>query len=453
MWALSAPLWLAAAPQKNLWHSRCVLLLPTGAQALLRACPRHPDDAAYVEAVSGRRMRLCLQLLTVAHLLLGPALGYFPNEQTQEGNMPERKGSERLFQPKLWRVDSARGLLTIVLPLLPHHEELAMFEVQVKSMAALFNSSSVQEFVLIVPAAGLPALERFLQERILGHLTNLPIFTAVSDDAIAPDLRHARLRDSQLPDVGVPGWVKQQLLKLAVSGLVQTPYYLVLDTDILFATRFSALQLFRMSECSQIAPVCDTIGHVAFHAKTDVYDLAARSGNEQDWRASTAAFLQLELPGDLRFATGSTPQIYATDIAHQLGPWLQQRFGVTRWQSFLLDGLTGVFTEGNQWRMPWTEHNLYWLFAHHVGAWGLFHTHGHLLQDKCVWSEADFDGWQPCLHLSDKRRGYFCTVASHLGISAAKVWKKLEPCISHSRSVQPGASATDAHAASYLRRQ
>ena len=313
----------------------------------------------------------------------------------------------------------------------------------------MFNSSSIQEFVLIAPAAGLHAIEKLIKEHVTGLLGNLPLFTLVSDEAIAPDLRHTQLS----LNMGMPGWVKQQLLKLAVSSLVQTPFYLVLDTDVLFAHSFAALDLFHMSVCQPTSPVCDNSSRMAFHAKTDVYDAATQSSNEQRWRANTAAFLQLELPRDWKSATGSTPQLFATEIARQLGPWLQQRFGVTRWQHILLDGVAEVSTEGTLRRrsLPWTELNLYWLYSHHVSAWELYHTSGHVVQDSSVWSEANFEAWHPCSSTADRRQGLLAKVPSHLGLDASMVLRRLEPCIKNGGHLDQGDTALTAISAASIR--
>ena len=379
-----------------------------------------------------------LSLVVLFGLAAKPAEGHFANNDTLGGHMPARQGSERAFRPGCWRIDPAHDLLTIVVPVLSHPEELAKFEIQLRSLAEFFHGSSVKEMLLIVPAFGMTILEEFLQRHVIGHLHNLPMFTVVSDETTAPDLRGVKLQVDEQAEHDLPGYIRQQVLKLAISALIQTPFFLVLDTDIQFAHPFSAQDLFRTGVCSKTSPVCSLDGSIAFYAKTDVYDLKARTGDEQAWRASTASFLQLELPRNWLFAIGSTPQIFATDLARQLGPWLQQRFGVTRWQNFLLEGRTGMSRAERSWRMPWTEFNLYGLYSNHQAAWALYHSHGRLLQDRRIMSQADFEHWQPCIETFGgtfrRGRGFFSTVASQSKVSAAEVWDKVGPCFNHSHA-------------------
>ena len=97
-----------------------------------------------------------------------------------------------------------------------------------------------------------------LQSFIIGHLPNLPVFTIVTDDECAPDVRNATVKDNH--EVPIPGWVKQQLLKLAAAGLMQTPYYMVMDSDVFFTKHCKAEDLFKVSACTNSSLICDLHG-------------------------------------------------------------------------------------------------------------------------------------------------------------------------------------------------
>ena len=130
---------------------------------------------------------------------------------------------------------------------------------------------------------------------------------------------------------------------------------------------------------------------------------------------------------------GVTPQIFATDVPLQLSIFIQQRFGVTRWLQFLVDTLSLSFTEENGWKLPWTEYNLYWIFAHHVGVWDDYHTGTPVLQGNAVWTMDEFNSWDACKDTFEASHppgeGFFSLVQSRMQIDPALIWSKMAPCL------------------------
>ena len=57
-------------------------------------------------------------------------------------------------------------------------------------------------------------------------------------------------------------------VKLSCAKIITTPYYLILDTDVLFIKQLTAQQLFKVSPCSHLSRVCDTSRHRAFQGDT-----------------------------------------------------------------------------------------------------------------------------------------------------------------------------------------
>ena len=57
-------------------------------------------------------------------------------------------------------------------------------------------------------------------------------------------------------------------VKLSCAKIITTPYYLILDTDVLFIKPLTAQQLFKVSPCSHLSRVCDTSRHRAFQGVT-----------------------------------------------------------------------------------------------------------------------------------------------------------------------------------------
>ncbi len=99
----------------------------------------------------------------------------------------------------------------------------------------------------------------------------------VSDGDCVPEM------ESGMPaatENSYPGWAKQGLVKLACAKLVQTPFYLLLDTDTFFVHYARAEDLFKQYLCTDFSPVCDTARKVGFQAKNDVYPLYHRTEDQ-----------------------------------------------------------------------------------------------------------------------------------------------------------------------------
>ena len=63
------------------------------------------------------------------------------------------------------------------------------------------------------------------------------------------------------------------------------------------------------------------------------------------WLLETSKTLQLVVPLDWRAALGVTPQIISTDIAQQLGSWIEHRFRVKSWTEYLLEFLPPAYNK------------------------------------------------------------------------------------------------------------
>lgn len=223
-------------------------------------------------------------------------------------------------------------------------------------------------------------------------------------------------------------------VKLSCAHMVTTPYYLVLDTDVFFVKPFGAAELFRTSECSMLSAVCDKAGKVSYQAKNDIYPIFNRTEDQLIWMEASALTLQMAVPLDWREAIGVTPQVLAKDISLQLGQFIQDRFATDSWTKFLLDELFYRYKInyrelGQVWRPPWTEYDLYWIYATYACVWDKYHAAGTVLQEKAIWSQQDFDFWQPCRDtFQTQDAGYFNLVQSRMALDPILIWDKISVC-------------------------
>ncbi len=152
------------------------------------------------------------------------------------------------------------------------------------------------------------------------------------------------------------------------------------------------------------------------------------------WWRNSAETLQLDVLFDWEYAIGVTPQILATDISLQLAQYIQNRFQVDSWVAYLLE----VFADRNQrnWDAnhelqhdpAWTEYSIYYTFAQHAQVFEKYHATSVVLQQSAVWTQEQYDEWEPCQDTFDVDYGYLSLVQSNLKIPAEAVWDRMQPC-------------------------
>jgi len=357
----------------------------------------------------------------------------YPDANWKEGFRPTADAAK--FQPGHWDINSGRELLSILLPVVPNHLEFGYVRNQLRTFHSLFDLESIAAWLIVTPHEHLQSMQRFFSYELHKDLPGMraDLFQVVEDGQCASEL----LPDSMYKDLTLwPGWTRQQVVKLACAHLMKTPFYLVLDADVFAARRAHALDLFVTDSCDQQAHhICDTQQSISYRCKNDCYPMA---GGEEDWHMrwwrNSAETLQLDVPFDWEYAIGVTPQILATDISLQLGQYIQNRFQVDSWVAYLLE----VFADRNQrnWDAnhelqhdpAWTEYSIYYVFAQHAQMFEQYHATSVVLQQSAVWTQEQYDMWEPCRDTFDADYGYLSLVQSNLKIPAEAVWARMQPC-------------------------
>jgi Family of unknown function (DUF6492) len=81
-----------------------------------------------------------------------------------------------------------------------------------------FKQDDLLEFIIVCPAC-----EQSAVSAVVNTLTSDTRYRILSEDEVLLDAKAV---------VNIPGWFKQQIIKLAVSRLVECDYYVTLDSDI-----------------------------------------------------------------------------------------------------------------------------------------------------------------------------------------------------------------------------
>jgi hypothetical protein len=233
-------------------------------------------------------------------------------------------------------------------------------------------------------------------------------YAAVPESEVVPEIAWfrttARLR-AKLHLVGPPihGWFVQQLVKLAAAEVVETPFYLTLDADVLCVRPTRYDELVRDGRgVVQTAPP----NHPEWNDDAERVLALPRSATQY---AVTPAVLSrpcvLALARHLRGRVDPRLRRLATHLP------TTPRGIAASWRSFLLRNL------------PWTEYALYFTFAERSGLFGRYHAHAgeDAIYANSVWIEGQFDDWQP------QPAAPFSVVQSATRVSPERVAEKLEP--------------------------
>lgn len=115
----------------------------------------------------------------------------------------------------------------------------------------------------------------------------------IADELCAPELRQYELeRIAGAESRYVDGWMKQQLVKLACSFAISTPFYLITDADMFFLHDLGALDLMEQTECGKTSGVCDKDAAIAFRALNEMQAPSA-SQAQKAWISNSAATLNV----------------------------------------------------------------------------------------------------------------------------------------------------------------
>lgn len=185
-------------------------------------------------------------------------------------------------------------------------------------------------------------------------------YQVIAESEVVPELRfYRRVRR-------VRGWFLQQLLKLAITPWIRTPFYLTLDADII---------------CTKRTTISDLIlNGRALSSRRYPSDLHA------EWYRWAERVLGMKRSGLLH---GVTPAILSTEAVTLLQQHLAERvhpllkaIGHGGWRGYLLRNL------------PWTEYTLYFTFLEGRGLFDRYHVEGDDLCGESVWYPEQFAAWR-----------------------------------------------------------
>jgi hypothetical protein len=171
-------------------------------------------------------------------------------------------------------------------------------------------------------------------------------FTITTDEEVG-----RKLGFEQAAFSAVPGWLKQQLIKLAVASQVATEVVLILDADIVAVNDVAA---------SKIRPSALPYQNMGTEKFRGWFEASA-----------TALGLQFEmLDRDLiKNAMGVTPEFLSKKVLNGLIVRLRERSGDGSWGPYLMRHF-------KDYDHTWTEFSLYWVWYAHSKELSVRHVPG-----------------------------------------------------------------------------
>lgn len=337
------------------------------------------------------------------------------------------------FQQEQHILPNINSILTIVETVEASTFNLGHLTNQLKSFFALFDFSSLTEFVLITTDKDTDAVKQTVADALSlykGHAPPEALFRYLTYSDCADELNP----NSKAYVSGVPSTSQQQLARLACAQHINTPFYLNLETGVFFAKASNALSLFKESNCSTYSAVCNPEKTLSYQAKNDIYPITERDLEQKSLLISSASLLQTAVALDWRPAIGVMPQVFATKVAVQMGPYLRQKFNVESWQTYLLKH---AYPDRRSKRQSlsvvtplWDAYNLYWLYATRACAFENYHVPGSVLQATAFWTHDMFNQWSACdIFHQPLKMGIMSLVHPDVGIPASSVWSKMQPCL------------------------
>ena len=349
----------------------------------------------------------------------------------------QARRSQQYPVPK-WSVDVDKGdLLTVVVPLKGSELELGYVRNQLESFDQLMDVTALREYLLIVPPKDLEKVKRFMTPVIhsLSNILKFPV-RLVSETLCVPELLPDSAYASKAKEW--PGWLIQQVVKLASVELVETPYMLLLDADIFVGRPTHPVDLFETGQCTSSSPVCDEQRKTEYKGKIEGVPISVGDNYHFRWWANTATTLQLEIDfKEWDFALGVTPQVISTDLAKQLGHWIQNRFDVPSWRGYLLeiasawDRHVASLRQPGEWseEPAFTEYALLYIYGLHAGNFFQYHSRTQLSMGNEVWYDEAWEAWDPCKGIEDPDgRGFFSLVQSRMEKDPDEILARLKEC-------------------------
>jgi hypothetical protein len=290
-----------------------------------------------------------------------------------------------------------------VLPL--HPDNLGRATILFRTLAR--NFEPLGRLLVIVPDHALARMKPAIQNEIAAEV--------LVDSELVPEVKALNAMakwfspgKALLARRSFGGWYLQQIIKIAAAKMVSSPFYILLDSDVIVTRKVSAADLFIEGKA-----ICTREKDPETH---------------NDWYEATSK--EFGFP-DSGWRYGVTPFLFSKEAVGSLIAFLDQQ-RKHDWRDFpagILARLNDSWRSYLMRKRMWTEVSLYFQFLESRGRLEHYHAPqaNGLISSRSIWTE-DHLGWldDPAWHESLPHGGPFLVVQSRLPISDTVVWDKLK---------------------------
>lgn len=304
--------------------------------------------------------------------------------------------------------------------------DLARATILLNSMVAYVPREQIAELLILTRPQDVDEVRHRL-----GVYTKRLGLLVMSEEVLSPGLGANPQTLNMWPQPNL-GWHRQQILKLASCRSVHSPFYMTLDSDVIFTRRFHASQFLRGGR--------SLVGRELRADYERLYEdgFAAHEAGLKEYRYSGAErFLKLKrkYPGSWY---SETPVILSTALVSELLGHLEATNG-RPWQEVLLGDLA------------WTEYTLYFTYAEATGSLQKFHEVGDCNSvmnfSHSLWWGPDayrdrrtLGAWAVDQVFSPASRGCCVVVQSHVGYDIDDIRRRIDRFVPSSIEISPDAS-------------
>jgi len=255
-----------------------------------------------------------------------------------------------------------------------HNELERLKNIQLKSFRKFLDMTILKDFFIVASPEDIQVIKADLHK----DYPEFP-FVFVDEDALCPSL------------IGASGWTKQMILKIAAANMVDTDYYLTLDTDVFLTKALS--------------------GRDILHNGKLIYQKEVPGAHTKWWKSSCRV-LQVDADKMLKkqFVMGVTPEYLVTDVCRKLqreieelncsrdfASWLLSRRmlkknllnKVIKKLSETIPAINGLIPQAKMDQITtcdWTEYTLYWAYLSKMQLTDSYYDDGdQQVYGGCIW--------------------------------------------------------------------
>ncbi len=296
-------------------------------------------------------------------------------------------------------------------------QDLERAQLLFESLDRFFDKRHLEQLIVVTPGKDLAVVREAIAPAITG-LDGLIVdeYEICPEFGNDPDTTNTWPRPNQ-------GWYKQQLIKLAVHEHVKTPFYMTLDSDVIFVRSFGHDTLIK-----------DGMADLNVQTEDDFRSLYCASTAEKEVKVRRLRYIQAESVLACRRRKeyldqwyGETPVLLNRDIAQSLAQHLERTWGMP-WRHCLLD------------KLPWNEYPVYFLFAEDQDLLQEYYRPGNadtvLRLTESLWQPAeeyrefrDLSVWNADNSFNGANGGVAVVVQSYLGYGTREVVDKIKPLL------------------------